>query len=74
MTLQWQGLVPAVTAAQDGDVRAFAELVEHFQDMAVATAFGWLGDFEGARDAAQEAFFLASRSLGQLREPASFAT
>jgi DNA-directed RNA polymerase specialized sigma24 family protein len=34
-------------------------LVEAFQDMAVRLALGHLGDFDAARDAAQDAFAAA---------------
>ena len=52
---------------------AFAALVRRFQDMAVGYACSVLKDFQLAEDAAQEAFFEAYRTLGQLREPAAFA-
>ncbi|MFV2089081.1 MAG: sigma-70 family RNA polymerase sigma factor, partial [Pseudomonadales bacterium] len=61
-----------VERAQQGDSSAFAELVSRFQDLAVGTAYGWLGEIESARDVAQEAFLDAHRLLGQLREPSAF--
>ncbi len=61
-----------VERAQQGDSSAFAELVSRFQDLAVGTAYGWLGEIEAARDVAQEAFLDAHRLLGQLREPSAF--
>jgi RNA polymerase sigma factor (sigma-70 family) len=51
---------------------AFGELVTGFQDMAFACAYGVLGDFYLAEDAAQEAFITAWRSLDQLRAPEAF--
>jgi RNA polymerase sigma factor (sigma-70 family) len=51
---------------------AFGELVLLFQDMAYACAYGALGDFDLAEDAAQEAFVTAWRKLGQLRQPEAF--
>lgn len=51
---------------------AFGELVTGFQDMAFACAYGVLGDFYLAEDAAQEAFVTAWRSLDQLRAPEAF--
>src|SRR2546421_281927 len=51
---------------------AFGELVRLFQDMAFACAYGALGDFGLAVDAAQEAFVTAWQKLGQLRRPEAF--
>jgi RNA polymerase sigma factor (sigma-70 family) len=62
-----------VGAARGGDERAFACIVERFQDMAYATAYGLVGDFHLAQDVAQEAFVDAYLHLDQLREPAAFA-
>lgn len=64
--------VSVVERAQTGDSSAFAELVTRFQDLAVGTAYSWLGEIESARDVAQEAFLEAHRHLGQLREPSAF--
>ena len=64
--------IAVVERAQSGDLAAFAELVVGFQDLAVGTAFGWLGEIELARDATQEAFLEAHLHLGELREPAAF--
>lgn len=62
----------AVRLAQDGDTGSFGELITQFQDLAVVTAYGWLGDAEAARDVAQDAFLDAHRHLGALREPRAF--
>jgi RNA polymerase sigma factor (sigma-70 family) len=51
---------------------AFASLVERFEVMAFATALQASEDMEAARDACQEAFLLAWRTLPDLREPAAF--
>lgn len=64
--------VSVVERAQRGDSSAFTELVSRFQDLAVGTAYSWLGEIESARDVAQEAFLDAHRHLGQLREPSAF--
>lgn len=61
-----------VGAARGGDREAFSELVRRFQDLAVATAWAWLGDPERARDAAQDAFLDAFLHLAELRAPAAF--
>jgi RNA polymerase sigma factor (sigma-70 family) len=64
--------ISVVERAQCGDLSAFADLVIAFQDLAVGTAFGWLGEIELARDATQEAFLEAHLHLQELREPAAF--
>lgn len=61
-----------VNAARGGRSDAWDDLVLRFQDLAVATAFGWSGDVESARDAAQEAFLLAFQHLDQLDDPDAF--
>jgi RNA polymerase sigma factor (sigma-70 family) len=62
-----------VARAREGDADAFGVLVRRFQDMAVGYGYSILHDFQLAEDAAQEAFFEASRTLPKLREPAAFA-
>jgi|GEM_PF-2968951 len=64
--------IDVVERARGGDLAAFSELVVAFQDLAVGTAFGWLGEIELARDVTQEAFLEAHLQLHQLREPAAF--
>lgn len=51
---------------------AFTILVERFEEMAFATALPASEDVSAARDACQEAFLVAWRSLPDLREPAAF--
>lgn len=67
-----QKLEQSVRAAQQGETKAFAALVHHFQDLAVGYAFGLLGDFHLAEDAAQDAFLEVHRTLANLRQPAAF--
>ncbi len=61
-----------VRAAKADVPGAFDQLVLRFQDMAVATAYGWLRDPQQAEDAAQEAFVEVVRNLDRLEEPAAF--
>lgn len=61
-----------VQRAQRGDVEAFAELVRHYQGMAVGYAYAVLGDFHLAEDAAQEAFLDSYRLLGDLQRAEAF--
>jgi RNA polymerase sigma factor (sigma-70 family) len=62
----------AVRAALNEKRSAFDEIVARFQDMAFACAYGALGDFYLAEDAAQEAFVSAWRNLDQLRVAEAF--
>ena len=51
---------------------AFSELLRRFERMALATALPACDDAEQARDACQEAFLVAWRTLPRLKEPAAF--
>ena len=73
MTLVSDDISLLVTRAQTGSHEAFDSLVQRFQDMAVGYAFGIIGDFQLAEDAAQEAFVGAWLDLPRLRDPAAFA-
>ena len=66
------GLDSVVEAARAGSPDAWAELVVRFQNVAVATALGWSGEVESARDAAQEAFALAFGHLHELEDASAF--
>lgn len=52
--------------------QAFDRIVRRFQDLAFACAYGVLGDFGQAEDAAQEAFLTAWRHLDHLKTPEAF--
>ena len=62
-----------VARARQGDQEAFGELVDRYRDMVYGLGYHLTGDFEAARDLAQEAFVQAFVKLGQLREPGRFA-
>lgn len=62
-----------VARARQGDREAFGELVDRYRDMVYGLGYHLTGDFEAARDLAQEAFVQAFVKLGQLREPEKFA-
>lgn len=62
-----------VRAALEGDESSFDELALRYRDAAFGVAFSRLGDFETARDAAQDALVRAYLELGTLRDPAKFA-
>jgi RNA polymerase sigma-70 factor (ECF subfamily) len=57
-----------------GDVDRYAELVDRYQDRAIRLAFSFVGNYEDARDVAQDAFVSAYRSLGRFRGAARFST
>lgn len=61
-----------IRAAQAGDLEAFGQVVQRFQDLAYAVAYTIVGDAHLAQDVAQEAFIEAYLCLPSLREPAAF--
>ena len=63
-----------VQQAQSGDLRAFSALVELYQERAVHIAYSFLGNFEDARDMAQEAFVKAYENLDSFKEESRFYT
>lgn len=67
-----QPIASVVRAAREGDLQAWEVLVERFQDMAVGLALGRLGDFDAARDAAQDAFAVAFDRIEDLRDLDAF--
>ena len=69
MDMDDEGLVRSALA---GDQRAFGELANRYRDAAFGIAFHRLGDFEAARDAAQEALVTAYLDLPTLRDPSKF--
>jgi len=57
---------------QEGDERAFEELVGQYTEKALRTAYLLTGRRDIAEDAVQEAFVRCYRSVGGLRDPAAF--
>jgi RNA polymerase sigma-70 factor (ECF subfamily) len=66
--------VAAVDRVLRGDVAAFAQIVERWQDPLVALAYRFCHDRSRAEDMAQEAFLRAFRALHQWRREAAFST
>ncbi len=62
-----------VERARAGDREAFGVLVDRYGDMVYGLGYHLTGDFEAARDLAQDAFVQAYLNLAQLRERESFA-
>ncbi|OGG45975.1 MAG: hypothetical protein A3F84_17355 [Candidatus Handelsmanbacteria bacterium RIFCSPLOWO2_12_FULL_64_10] len=56
-----------------GDQAAFAELVNRYRDAACGVAYHYLGGFDDAQDAVQEAFVHTYLHLNQLSDPGKFA-
>ncbi|MCC6221264.1 MAG: sigma-70 family RNA polymerase sigma factor [Deltaproteobacteria bacterium] len=63
-----------VERAKGGDVSAFRELVERYQQKVQAVAMSVSCSFEEAEDIAQETFLKAFRSLSSFRNECSFYT
>ena len=61
-----------VERARHGDVVAYGELVQRYQEVAVRTAYLACGDATEAEDAAQEGFLKAYAALGRFRSDAPF--
>ena len=63
-----------IKAVLRGEVDRYAELVDKYQQPALRLAFSMLGNAEDAKDASQEAFVSAYRSLRRFRGGARFST
>jgi RNA polymerase sigma-70 factor (ECF subfamily) len=63
-----------ISAARDGDRRAFDELVRATYADSYTLAFRLTGDEEDARDVVQEAYLRAFRGLKRFRGDAQFST
>jgi RNA polymerase sigma-70 factor, ECF subfamily len=62
-----------VEAAQNGHLESFGALYERYHGPMVALAYSMLADRDLAEDAAQEAFVIACRHIGDLRSKERFA-
>ena len=63
-----------IRQCQKGDVQAFRQLVERYEDRIYGLACSILGDREVAKDAAQEAFIRVYRALGKFEGRSTFYT
>lgn len=60
--------------AKEGDDSAFTELVRRHQNNIYRLAYGYLGEREAARDAAQEVFLKAFQGLPYFQSDSQFST
>lgn len=63
-----------IVKAKNGDVRAFSELVEMYQERAIRIAQGFVGNLEDARDLSQEAFVKCYEGLVTFKAESRFYT
>lgn len=63
-----------IVKAQNGDVRAFSEIVEIYQERAIRIAQGFVGNLEDARDLSQEAFVKCYEGLVSFKAESKFYT
>lgn len=63
-----------VLQARGGDLKSFSALVRSYQERAIRIAHSFVGNFEDARDMAQEAFVKTYENLGSFKEESRFYT
>lgn len=63
-----------VSQARGGDLKSFSALVEIYQERAVHMAYSFVGNFEDAKDIAQDAFVKAYQGLESFNEQSRFYT
>ena len=63
-----------VRQARQGDLKSFSALVGRYQEQAIHAAYSFLGNFEDARDVAQEAFLKAYQNSSHFDGRSRFYT
>lgn len=63
-----------IAEARNGKVAAYTQLVERYQEAMIRLAFTFLGNWEDAREAAQDAFVKAYGALAHFRSESRFST
>ncbi len=67
--------VPSLVArCQEGDLRAFAALFDHYQDQLFDLAYTILGEREAAKDAVQDTYLAVFQKIGGFRGDSAFET
>lgn len=69
---EMETLKPIFERAKQGDLKAYEQIVAHFQDLAVGYGYALLRDFHLAQDAAQEAFTEAWVNLERVYDVFAF--
>jgi RNA polymerase sigma-70 factor, ECF subfamily len=64
----------ALRRCRQGEVRAFAEIVERHKNGVFRLIYRWVGQKEHAEELAQDVFLKAYRDLSNFREEAKFST
>ena len=57
---------------KNGEINAFDEIVRKYQKQVYNIAYGYIGNYEDAYDVSQEVFMKVYKSLGKLKDNASF--
>lgn len=63
-----------IVRSQEGDQEAFRQLVDMYRSRVASIAYGLVGNYEDARDIAQEVFIKVYRSLGRFDVKRKFFT
>ena len=63
-----------VEKLQQGEEQAFRWLVDQYKNKVAATCYGYTGDYDAARDLAQDVFFEVHRSIAKFRGDAKLST
>lgn len=63
-----------ITKAKNGSVRAFGKLIQKYHREILYLAYDLLGNYEDAKDLAQEAFLRCYEKLGGFEERSRFST
>jgi len=63
-----------IIKARNGDKTAFGKLVKKYQQKVLYLAYDVVGDYDEAKDIAQDAFIRAYTKLGQFEKRARFST
>ena len=63
-----------IKSALNGNKSAFGKLVELYQDQILYLIYDYLGDYEVAKDAAQDVFIKAYKNLNQFNQKSAFKT
>lgn len=71
--LKQEEITHLVNKARTGDRRAYNQIIQQFQNLAVGYAYSILGNVQVAEDAAQEAFVEAYLNLSKLQKPQAFS-